>query len=61
MGQLSHTTDELDALLTGCDGRADTNYRIKDGVFQIKDTNDGKYRTVWFDSGELKRADTGEV
>ena len=61
MGTISKTASELDTLLGDIDGNVDTNFRIKDGVFQIKNTVDGKFHTVWIDAGGLKYAQTGEV
>ena len=61
MGTLIKSTAELNTILANSDGNADTNYRIKDGVLQLKDVNDSKYYTIWIQGGTFMIADTGEV
>ena len=51
----------IDEMMTNNAGTVDTNYRFKDGVFQIKNVVDGKYHTVWIDAGGFKVATTGEA
>ena len=64
MGQLTKTTAELNAILDNS-GDADTNYRFKDGVFQLKNVSDGKYHTVWMvttlGKHKFKYSQTGEA
>ena len=61
MGTLIKSTAELNTILANSDGNADTNYRIDDGVLQIKDITTGLYHTLWIDAGILKWAQTGEA
>lgn len=64
MGQLDKSTTELNTLLADVDGNSGTNFRITDGVFQIKNTTDSKYHTAWIETVDgnptLLIAETGE-
>ena len=59
--QLSITGEALDTMLVDMYGTVDTNFRIKDGVIQLKNVADGLYHTLWIDGTELKFALTGEA
>ena len=63
MPQISKTGAELDAILVDMDGNADTNFRIKDGVFQLRDMSGGAtpWRTAWIDGGSMMIAQNGEA
>lgn len=61
MAKISKSAAELDTILTNMDGTTETNFRIKDGVLQVKDTTTTLYHTLWIDAGVLKWATTGEA
>ena len=64
MGTLNKSVAALNQILDNS-GDADTNYRFKDGVFQLKNVTDGKYHTVWLEThlgkAKIKHAITGEA
>jgi len=63
MGQIDKTAAELNSMLTDMDGTVDTNFRIKDGVFQIRDMSGGAtpWKTAWIDGGSMMIAQNGEA
>ena len=61
MGTISKTAAQLDTVLMDMDGTTETNFRIKAGVFQVKNTDDSKWHTIWIDGSSLMISQTGEA